>query len=260
MNNFINFRKKNIIVFGASSGIGRETAILLSEFDANLVLVGRNEIELKCSADLCKSNVNINNKILYYAFDLNNIDLIGDFIKRVIKENSAIDGMVYTAGINEDLPLKSLNNDRIMRTLNTNYLAFIECVRQITMKGNYNEGLRIVGLSSVSTFFGEKAHTAYAGSKGAMDASVRAMAKELSAKGIAINTIAPGMTNTKMTDVFIEANGIDSDAYIKTMNRQYLGMAEPRDIANAICFLLSDKAKMITGITLPVDGGFTSSC
>ena len=258
---FINFEEKRIAIFGASSGIGKETAILLSELGASLVLVGRNETELNSTIKICNEKCNSSSaKIVSYVFDLNDIDSIANLFKTIIAENGMLDGLIYTVGINEDTPLKSLNHIRIQKTFDINYFSFIECVRQATLKGNYNNGFRIVGVSSVSTFFGEKAHTAYAGSKGAMDASVRVMAKELSAKGIAINTIAPGMTNTKMTQDFIDANGIDSDAYIRTMNRQYLGMAEPRDIANAICFMLSDKARMITGVTLPVDGGFTTSC
>lgn len=261
MNKFLDFNDKKIIVFGASSGIGRETAILLCNLGASVIAVGRNDEELKNTANLClKVKGNTDAKVIQYNFDLSNIEKIAEFIKKIVNENGPIDGMVYTAGINEDTPLKSLNFDRTLKTFNINYFAFIECVRQLTIKGNYREGFRIVGVSSVSTFFGEKAHTAYAGSKGAMDASIRVIAKELSAKGIAINSVAPGMTHTKMTDVFIEANGIESDAYVRTMSRQYLGMAQPIDIANTICFLLSDRAKMITGVTVPVDGGFSTSC
>ena len=142
---------------------------------------------------------------------------------------------------------------------NSNYFAFVECVRQMTKRKRYNEGFRIVSVSSVSAILGEKCLCAYAGTKAAMDGSVRVMAKELASKGICINTVAPGMTNTEMVEelvTFMEDNG---DSYKRVMDRQYLGMISTENVANAICFLLSSAAGQITGVTLPVDGGYTSS-
>ena len=90
-----------------------------------------------------------------------------------------------------------------------------------------------------------------------MDGAVRAMAPELAKKGICINTVAPGMTNTKMYEDFISQFGEESIERILIEKRQFRGICEPEDIANAISFLLSDAARLITGTCLPVDGGYT---
>ena len=252
----IDFNNKHILVVGASSGIGRQTAIQLSNLGARLTLLSRREQELQKTVSL----LNVAMKHSYYPFNLTNIDGICNKIKQIIEEKGSFDGMVYTAGVVEDVPITNLDNKRLMRTFNTNYFAFIECVRQVTKKNRYNEGCRIVAVSSVASLLGEKAHTAYSASKAAMDAAVRCIAKELAMKGICINTVAPAMIKTPMYDTFIDMNDAEGDANTRTLQRQYLGLGEPQDVANAICFLLSSAARFITGVTLPVDGGFTTSC
>lgn len=255
MAGFVEFGGKTIVVFGASGGIGRQTCAKLDSLGARVILVGRQDDELQITAKGCK-----NNNIKIYPYDITKIDGLDELIGRIIEENGKLSGLVFSIGINEDIPIRNLSYSKMLRTFEVNYFSFVECVKQVSKRGRYMDGFRIVGVSSVSSTFGERAHCAYAGSKAAMDASVRVMAKELADKGIAINTVAPGMTKTKMTDRFIQDNGQDSDAYIRTMKRQYLGMAEPEDIANAICFLLSKEARMITGVMLPVDGGFSTAC
>ena len=106
---------------------------------------------------------------------------------------------------------------------------------------------------------GDKAHLAYSGSKAAMDASVRCIAKEVADKGICINTVAPAMTETQMYHEFIKKNGADSRISREILERQDLGVGKPDDIANALALLMSPAARFITGITLPVDGGMTTS-
>ncbi len=255
MERIINLSGKKIVIFGGSSGIGRQTAITLSCIGAIPILIARNQIKLEETAKLCG-----NNRIPIYPFDLEKIEEIKGLIQTITAENGMLDGMVYAAGVSEDIPIKSMDYKRFAKTFNINYFAFMECVRQTTKKNIYNEGYRIVGVSSVSAILGEIAHCAYAGSKGAMDASIRVLAKELSLKGICINTVAPSMIKTEAVNEYIESISINSDALERTLNRQYLGFGEPQDVANAICFLLSSAARFITGITLPVDGGFTTSC
>ena len=255
MKNLVNFKNKKILIFGASSGIGRQTAIRLSELGANLIIVARREEELLKTAELCEGTDHG-----IYPFDVTQIDDIGGLIKNIVDEKGPLDGMVYSVGISNDVPVTSLNYKRLYNTFESNYFAFVECVRQTAKRNRYNEGFRIVAVSSVSSLQGEKSHCAYAGSKAAMDGSVRVMAKELAAKGICINTVAPGITKTEMSGKILEFMESGGDSFERIEQRQYLGMIEPGDVANAVCFLLSSAARMITGITLPVDGGFTSSC
>ncbi len=113
-------------------------------------------------------------------------------------------------------------------------------------------------MSSISAKCGDKGHTAYAAAKAAIDGAIRCLANELAEKGISINSVAAGMTKTDMLSDFLNNNGEDSDAYRKIVQRQYLGLGNPEDVANVICFLLSPEARFITGASIPADGGYTS--
>ena len=250
----IDLTNKNYMVVGASSGIGEETAVVLAEQGANVILLARREERL---ADVCRK---IGDKASYYVCDVSDVDSIEPVVKKIIEEHGKLDGMAYSAGITEgDVPVKFLKCDRQMSTFNTNYFAFIEFVRLITKRGAYNEGLRIVAVSSIASLVGEKAHIPYSASKAAMDSAIRCLAKELGPRGICINSVAPGMINTEMHQRFVELQGEESDANVRSLERQYLGLGTARDIANAVAFLISPDARLITGITLPVDGGFTTT-
>ena len=146
----------------------------------------------------------------------------------------------------------------MLEVMNINYFSFIELIRCATQKGCFNSGMNIVGISSIGAQYGRSAQTAYSGSKGAMDASMRCLAKELSAKGIRVNCIAPGATATEMTEIYKD-NAQQTEEYKLNAYRQYLGVCMPEDIAESVLFLMSDMSKKITGIILNVDGGKMSS-
>ena len=142
--------------------------------------------------------------------------------------------------------------------MNVNFASFVEIVRCITKKNYFNKKLSIVGVSSISSLIGSLGKTGYCASKAAMDAAVRCMAKELSQNEIRVNTVCPGIVNTEIYQQFKDNAGDSQDAQMK-LERQYLGICQPIDIANAICFLLSDLSRMITGTSINVDGGMLSS-
>ena len=143
--------------------------------------------------------------------------------------------------------------------LRVNLVGFVELVRQFTKKGRFNPGMRIVAISSTASFFGKKAHLSYSASKAGINAAVRNMACELAEKNICVNAIAPGMVNTDMYKNYLtNCGGAESEENRRLLRRQYLGIIEPSDIAGAAAFLLSPAARLITGITMPVDGGLSS--
>ncbi len=251
----INFNNKNILIVGASSGIGETTAHVLAEQGANLILVARREERLQKVWNSIQAD-----KKTYYVGDISNINSIEGLIKMIVSECGKLDGLAYISGISEaDVPIKFLTYERHLNTFQTNYFGFVECVRQVTKRGNYNEGLRIAAVSSTAALRGEKAHVAYSASKSAMDSAIRCIAKELGPKGICINSVAPSMVNTDMYQQFLRVQGADSDANKRVLHRQYLGVGNTEDVAYALAFLLSSEARFITGITLPVDGGFSTT-
>lgn len=248
----IDFREKKIILAGVG-GIGLETALLLSGQGAKLILVDINTMSLEKA-----SNVLGNSCIGVFECDFSDVITISNLVKCIIKETGPIDGFVYCVGITESRPIKIANYDSMKKVMDINFFSFVEFIRCLTLKGNYNEGMSIVGISSVGAFLGNPAQTAYAASKAAMNGATRCLAKELAPKSIRVNTIAPGTTDTPMFRQAAETHG-DSDAFASRLDRQYLGLCKPIDIANGVVFLLSDMSAMISGSCLGIDGGKLSS-
>lgn len=252
MKNVIDLTGKQILITGASSGMGASTAVLCSQLGAKVILVARRTDKLQ---EVTEKLEGMGHK--YYSFDLEKIDAIEDFIKNVIAENGPIDGFVHSAGISSTRPLKMMKPKYLREVMEINFNSFVEITRCITKKKCYNPGLSIVGISSVSSTLGNQTKTAYCASKAAMDAVVRCIAKEL-APNVRANTVCPGMINTDIYEKFKDNAGDSYDAEVR-MYRQYLGLGEPEDVANMIVFLLSDAARLITGSNIGVDGGMLSS-
>lgn len=251
MLNLVDFTGKNIIITGASKGIGRDTAVLLSKLGAKLILIARTESGLLNTQKLLDGNGH-----KHYSFDLSNITDIECLVNQIVLDVGPIDGLVYAAGINSDRPLKMFTPEKVEDVIKINLGGYIELIRCITKKRKYNFGMRIVGVSSVGARKGSKAHIAYSTSKSGMEAATRCLAIELADKGICVNTVAPGMINTEMyTDFLKGAGGTNGKPNLELLERQYLGLGRTSDVAAAIAFLLSSAAKFITGICLPVDGG-----
>lgn len=252
MRNLVDFSGKRIVVVGASSGIGRQTAITLSSLGAELILIARREDRLKDTISVLE-----NEGHGYYVADMSELDNIESVFKSIKSNQGSIDGLVYSAGVNSTLPLLQLKPEKLKAVFDINYFAFIETVRQVTKRGRFNPGLRIVGVSSNAAIRGDKAHTAYSSSKAAMNAAVRCLARELADKDVYINAVAPAITNTEIYREYAGGNVSDSEKAL--LERQYLGLIEPTDVAETIAYLLSPAARMITGITLPVDGGLSTN-
>lgn len=239
---------KKILVTGASSGIGRAVCIAVSKLGASVVLSARNEERLNETIGLM---VGENHKIMLCDF------LYPESIEQAFNAAGItpgeIDGLVYSAGKDCKRPLRRLTNKVLVETMQVNTLSFIELIRVFS---GSQKGGSIVYISSVAGTLGEKALTAYCASKAAGEAAVRCLACELAALNVRINSVAPSFINTGMYDSFIEKVG--EQAYDEIIKKQYLGVGQPDDVANAVCFLLSDASRFITGTTLFVDGGYTS--
>lgn len=251
--NVIDLSKKTIFITGASSGMGAETAKLCSKLGARVILVARREDKLM---EVMKELDGVGHKT--YSFDLSNVNEIDGFIKDMIKEIGPLDGFVHSAGISSSRPLKMIKPDALREVMDINFNSFVEITRCITKRNCFNPGLSIVGVSSISSSLGNQAKTAYCASKAAMDAVVRCFAKELAPVGVRANTVCPGMIDTDIYTKFKQNAGDSYDAKMR-MDRQYLGLGQPIDVANMIVFLLSDASRLITGANIGIDGGMLSS-
>lgn len=251
MKNLFDFSGKQVLITGAAAGIGRETAIMLSRSGATILLIDNNENNLNETL-LCMEG-NRHHSFLYDLSDLNGIE---QKIYGIVTAYGPLDGFVHCAGIRCRRPLSMITPKLLNEIMSINFGSFIELVRCITKKNHFNEGLSIVGISSVSSQKGGMSVTAYAASKAAMDGAVRCLAKELASKIIRINTVVPAQINTPAYANFLKMNVSAED---ETLSRQYLGLGEPLDVAIVVGFLLSAASKFITGASIPVDGGFLSS-
>ncbi len=252
MEPIIDLEGKTILVAGASSGIGKQIALRLAECGARIAIVARREQKLIETLEQASGSGH-----QYYVLDLSDTSRIGSLVQRVVGEMGKLDGMVYSAGIATDRPLKMCTPDMLETMFKINFFGFYEMVRNVTLRGNYNPGMSVVGISSSAANRGQKSQSMYTATKAAMDASVQVISHELANKGIRVNTIRPGMVRTEMWERFQENYGEEGEKLIR--KTQFLGVGDPLDIANAAAYLLSDAAKFITGIHFSVDGG-ASAC
>lgn len=252
---FIKMEGKHVLVSGGTSGIGQQTAIILSQLGAKVAVIGRREEKLQQTLSMMAGEGHS-----IHVIDMSDVNSLEAKVKEIVAETGKFDGYVHCAGIVNNLPVKNYNPDRLDQIMKTNFYSYFEMVRILSKKGRFNEGMSIVGVSSVAAVVGATAQAAYGASKAAMNGAMRCLAKELGEKGIRLNTILPAATYTAMyTDYMaLKADMKETEMKVEANPRQYLGMNDPADVANAIIFLLSPAAGKITGVQLPVDGGYSA--
>ena len=244
--NIIDMSNKTIVITGAASGIGRETAIVASKVGAKVVML-----------DLSKEGLNETMALLEglghsaHVVNLCDEEVIEPLIKQLSEEHGVIHGLVHCAGISSRKPLNLLTKNGFSKVMDINFYSFVELVRQMSKEKTFANGGSIVVMSSISSIKGYKAKTEYCVSKAAVDAFVRCMAAELSSKRIRINSV---MAAEVLTPLALKAREINA-AVGATDFHSPLGPSEPYEVANTIAFLLSDAAKTITGTSLLIDGG-----
>jgi NAD(P)-dependent dehydrogenase (short-subunit alcohol dehydrogenase family) len=242
---------KNILVTGASSGIGLSCSKMCSEIGANLILLGRNEINLTQTLNQLKPGNHS-----YVICDLLDISDIESTLEKSLNQYGKIHGFIHSAGIDITLPLNSLKNSSYQRIFNTNVISGFEIARILSKKLYCpTEGASYVFIASVMGLVGESAKVAYSATKGALISGCRSMALELAEKKIRINCISPAIVLTELVKKLFSELSEEAIERIKSMHP--LGFGTPDDIANACVFLLSDITKWITGSNLVIDGGYS---
>ena len=243
----ISLKGKNILITGASSGIGEATAIICDSLGANLILTGRNEAALQNTAKQLKSP----SKII--VADLTK----PDEINQLVKACSAIDGLVNGAGIVKPLPVKYIRSKNITELFDANFSSAVLLCSELSTEKKFNDKASVLFISSISSLHPYIGGALYSASKAALEAFCRSFALENAPKKIRANVIAPALVKTK---IFTETELATSDEEMKNYEAQYpLGFGEPEDVANCVAFLLSDASKWITGTTIKMDGGLLLS-
>jgi 3-oxoacyl-[acyl-carrier protein] reductase len=239
-----NLEKKNIIVTGASGGIGNAIIKKLNEAGANILASGTRIEKLE---ELKKNYENI--KIL--KFDISQSDKIEEFIENATNElGGSLDGIVNNAGITQDNLAIRMNLDEWQKVININLTSTFLMSKFAIKKMLKNKSGKIVNITSVVGHTGNLGQANYTASKAGIVAMSKSLAIEYAKKNININCISPGFIQTAMTDKIDEKF---KEVIISKIPSARLG--EPDDIANAVLFLSSDQSDYINGETLHVNGG-----
>ncbi|MEA3445708.1 MAG: SDR family oxidoreductase [Bacteroidota bacterium] len=235
---------KTILVTGASSGIGKQVAISVAAAGAKVCITGRNRERL----EECFNTLQGGGHHLHVA------DLIDeDAVNLLVDELDKLDGVVFSAGITTHKPAKFIRGKDFNQIFDVNFRAPVLLTGRLLKKKKINENSSFVFMSSIAS---EKAYfggALYSSTKSAIETYSRTLALELAPKKIRSNCLLPTFVKTPMVEGAGET--ISQEVLDRFEKMSPLGFGEPEDVANAAIFLLSDAAKWITGINIPL-GGF----
>ncbi len=235
---------KTILVTGATSGIGRATALLCADMGARVIVNGRNEQRLEETFSYLSNEGHV--KVIVDLTDDKAVDIL---VSRITE----IDGIANCAGIANMNPFQFVNKEEIKNVFTNNFLAPVMLVNKLVKSKKLKKGCSVVFVSSIDGLRTVHAgNSVYSASKSALAGMARNMAIDLMSKKIRVNCVLPGTTDTEM----IRTNNVTEEMLIETAkNLPMRRFATPNEIANAIAFLLSDASSYITGTEIVVDGG-----
>lgn len=245
MNNVIyNFTEQNFLVTGASSGIGKQVVIDLANAGANVLAIAR-RLDL-----LNELTEKFPNQISPAAVSVTDYQAVALAVKTFVAEYGKLDGCVHAAGHVEFTPINSYEDEIAKDIMNVNFWGGMNLIKEISKKRHSQNGASFVLISSTAGHFANKGQFAYSATKAALRIACKSIAREIVAKKQRINTISPAWVITPMTQ---NSDYQEKDA--ERIKKYPLGFGMPEDISSFALYLLSDKAKWITGKDFVIDGG-----
>ena len=235
---------KTILITGASSGIGKATAIECSKLGAKVIITGRNRLEETFSSMSGNAHLLIEADLQYPS----DIDMLIDSLPM-------LDGVVNNAGMTKTIPMAFISEEILLDVLRINTISPILITQKLLKRRKLAKSASIVFTSSISgNSVGVLGNTIYSTTKAAVNGFVKNAALELAPKNIRVNTVCPGMIDTG-----ILSSGIITEEQLDEERKKYplKRFGKPEEIAYAIIYLLSDASSFVTGSNLFIDGGFT---
>lgn len=239
---------KTILVTGASSGIGRGTAIECAKMGAKVVLSGRNEARLQDTLASLEGDGHV-----VACGDLNSEDIRNEIVANM----PMLNGVVYCAGISQIKMAKFMDLPSLEGIFQTNVFSPLMLNTLLLKKKKIQKNSSIIFISSISGVYRSQiGEGGYGATKAALSGYAKSLALELSVQGIRVNTIHPGVVETPLLEV---SNGTFGEEELETLRQKYplKRFGKPEDIAHCSVYLLSDASSWMTGSNILIDGGFT---
>ena len=235
------------MVTGASSGIGRTTAIECSKMGASVIVTARNEERLNATLECLDKDYDQTHQMILADLSTE------EGVNALVEELPHLDGVSLNAGIVKTLPVKFINKEALTEVLNVNMMGPILLVQRLLKKKKITRGSSVVFTSSIGgVMISTVGNTMYGVSKGGLNAFMKGLALEMASIGIRSNSVNPGFVATNI----LSAGTISEEDLKKNVSAYPLGrFGKPEDIAFAIIYLLSDASSWVTGHTLVIDGG-----
>lgn len=239
---------KTALVTGSSRGIGRAIALALGEQGVNVAVnyAGSEDRAAEVVAELEELGV----KAIKIQANVADEADVKAMVKETIDTFGSLDILVNNAGITKDNLLMRMKEAEFDDVIDINLKGTFLCTKAVTRQMMRQRAGRIINIASIVGVSGNPGQANYVAAKAGVIGLTKTTAKELAARNILVNAIAPGFITTDMTDALTEEQ---QEAILSTIPLNKLG--EPEDIANIVCFLASERAKYITGQTIHVDGG-----